>query len=89
VVEEELPLPGGLVIVDVTMTIGADMTVEKNHLPPLDLGVAVLKVGFALPQRLYLSPHQHNPRLQLLEDKVIVKRFLIGGDDPKVFHLIT
>src|SRR5215211_1572858 len=78
-VQEELARALRLVVVARGL-VRRDVHVAEPDLAVAHLGVGVLQLDAALPDRLHLGPLQHDPRLELLEQVEAEARLPVRGD---------
>src|SRR5215207_7074963 len=78
-VQEQLPLPGGLVVGIPAVTVRADVHVVDEHLAVFEACEAVAQVHAAFADRLYLGALEHDTRLECFEDVVVVQRLPVLG----------
>jgi hypothetical protein len=64
----------------VALRVRRDVEVEQEQLAVLDDAVGVGEVGLAVPQRLDLGAGQHDARLPLVENVVVVACALVPRD---------
>lgn len=81
--KQQFPGAQGIMILLVSMRIGADVTVEQPHFIVLHLRVALLKIRPAFPDRFHLCSSQGNPRFIPVEEKIVV-----GSRTVKRKHLV-
>src|SRR5882724_10004759 len=70
--KEELSIPLGVVVRVGAVAVRADMAAEEPALPVPDGRVAILEVHQTCPARLDLGAAKHQPRLDRLEDLVLL-----------------
>ena len=71
-VKEQFPSTERLVIHDVTVAVGADVAVVEKDLAVLHAGVTILEIYAPLTQGFDLRTLEHDARLELLFDKIVV-----------------
>jgi hypothetical protein len=79
-VEEQFPSTERLVIHDVAVAIGTDVAVVEKDLTALHAGVAILQVHAPLSQGFDLRTLEHDARLELLFNEVVVVGLAIRSD---------
>ena len=62
-VEEQFPVPLGIMIVDIALLERIDVEPDQPDLALSEDGVAVLKICISLPERLDLGPLENDSRL--------------------------
>ena len=94
--EQQLPRPDRIVVVDRPVFIGADMHPQQPDLTVFHQRVPVLQIGISFSQRLYLRPFQHNARFNRIKDVILMTGFTVGNDDalflfshPKNFDIMV
>src|SRR5205823_7353792 len=78
-VEQELSIPLWIVVRVGPVAVRADVAAEEPALVVPDGRVRVLEGHLAGAERLHLRAAQHQPRLDGLEDLVLVPRAPVGG----------
>ena len=71
-VEEQFPRTERLVIHDVAVAIGTDMAVVEKDLVALHAGVTILQVYATLSQGFDLRTLEHDARLELLFNEIVM-----------------
>src|SRR5262245_16196946 len=79
-VEEQLARALGIVVLHAGGGVGRDVGVSQPDLAVLDHRVGVADLGLSLAQRLDLAAGQLDPRLELLDQLVLVRGAPVGGD---------
>src|SRR6202158_5836782 len=81
-VQQELAGADGLDIHEIGLLAWRDVAVFQPRLVSVDAHESVTKVGAAATHRLDLRPGQHDSRLELLVDEVVVVRAAVDRDVP-------
>ena len=84
--EKQLPGAEGLVIHDVAVAVGTDVAMVEKGLPFPHAGVTILQVHAPISQGLDLRTLEHDARLELLFNEIVVVGFAIR--DHRFFETI-
>src|SRR6185295_9584110 len=79
-VQQQLAAAQRLVVGVAAVAVGADVDVVEEHLAVLDPRVAVAQVDAAFADRLHLGAEQHQPRLEGLEQVIVVEGLAVFRD---------
>jgi len=79
-VEEQFPRSEGVVIHDVAVAVGTDVAVVEEGLSALHTGVTVLEVHAAFSDGFDLGPLEHDARLELFFNEIVVVGLPIRND---------
>jgi len=79
-VEEQFPSTEGFVIHDVTVAVGTDVAVVEKDLAALHAGVTILKVYAPVTKGFDLRTLEHDARLELLFNEIVVVGLAVGSD---------
>jgi hypothetical protein len=80
-VKQQLPDSRGIMVHDVPMTVGADMTLMKVDFASSHRGITVLQIYPAFAQGFDFGALKHDACLVSLLNKIIVKRLAVRGHD--------
>src|SRR2546425_5127521 len=78
--KQKLAGPQRLVVGVAAMAVGTDVDVEQVQLAVVDPREAVTEIDPAFPDRFDLGAEQHQPRLEGLEEMVVVERLSVFRD---------
>src|SRR6266446_2567119 len=79
-VEEEFAVPIRIMIGEIALVVDRDVGADQPGLPLADIRVGLLERGPAVPKGLHLCAGQHDPRLDPLEQMVVVPRSAVVDD---------
>src|SRR6185295_3709098 len=79
-VQQQLAAAQRLVVGVAAVAVGADVDDVEEHLAVLDPRVAVAQVDAAFADRLHLGAEQHQPRLEGLEQVIVVEGLAVFRD---------
>jgi len=85
-VEEQFPSTERLVIHDVAVAVGSDVAVVEEDLSALHTGITILEVHAPFSDGFDLGPLEHDPRLELFFNEIVVVGLAIRHD--RFFALI-
>ena len=89
-VEETLSFSERIVIFPIAVSIGTDVAANEPDLASLHPRVGLPEIGLAVSEGFHLRSEEGEPDLVDLQDLVVVKGLLIGGDDRFAFgHTLT
>jgi len=80
-VKQELARSLGNVVHPVGLEILGDVAAVEPDLAAVDVGISVFQVRLAIAQALDLGAGQNEPRLDLLEELIVVARAPVARDD--------
>ena len=80
-VQEQFSGSGWIMIHDVAMAVGTDMTIVEKDFAVAGCGVAVLQIRPPVAQRFYFGALQHDSGFELFFDKIVVERFAVRHHD--------
>ena len=78
--EEELAVAIRIMIGEIALVVDRDVGADQPGLPLADIRVGLLERGPAVPKGLHLCAGQHDPRLDPLEQVVVVPRSAVVDD---------
>ena len=70
---EQLPLPGGLMVVNVATAVLRDVHADEPKLVTPQAAVGLADRALALPQPLNLSSNEGDPKLKLVENLILIE----------------
>ncbi len=79
-VQQQPPGAFGLVLLEARAEVRLNIRAVEKHLAVLDTGKRLVEIGEAAPDRLDLGPLQLDPRLEPVEDVVIVRGAAVDGN---------
>src|SRR5437867_3146828 len=79
-VQQELPVPEGVMVAQVPVGVRGDVAVKEPDLSLAGESVAVLEVGAPLTKRLDLRSLENDTGLQSFLDEIMMKRLPVGRE---------
>src|SRR5579862_4400295 len=83
-VQEQLPGPHRIVVLDVALLVRADVKVQQPRLAAVDPRERVAEDHVSRPQRFHFRPGQRDPGLVRLLDPVLMPRAPVRRDDAEI-----
>lgn len=81
-VQEQFPHPDRIMVHDIAVAVGTDVTVVEEDFPVFHARVTVLEIDLAFPQRLDLRALQLDTGLEALFDEIVMEGLPVGRHGP-------